>query len=293
MSEILTPEHPEQPRQPGHDDPAPSHWSRREPRDGAVLSLSEYGEGIGNATSVIRNNLAAAGLDAPVPTCPGWTGRDLLEHVGVAQRWCTAVLSGIADRPDETALRADLGDFADPLDWFDEGAVEMLNAIVRAPADGEFFFFLKNAPASKRDAWARRQCHETTIHGVDAMAARLGSLPSADQVWFKAPPALDGLDELLRGFVPRRSTPLRPETPRIMAVVPDDAEVPNGGWTVAFGPEGATTEHGVSPDAEATLTGSAVALYLGLWNRGSEYEVSGDPEVVQTFSDLMKVQWLA
>ncbi len=275
-------------------EPAPAHWSKLAPAGGAMLSFSEYGEAIGDASGVLRNNLAAAGLEAAVPTCPGWNVRDLLVHMGLAQRWCTAVLTDGVARPDEKALLADLGDYADPLDWLDDGVVELLNALVRADADGDYFFFLKNASASKREAWARRQCHEATIHAVDAMAARLGAAPAASQVWFTARLAVDGIDELLRGFVPKRSSPLRAESTRTLAVRVDDAggaSLPGDGWTVTFGPEGAACEYGAAPDADATITGSAVAVYLGLWNRGQEYEVVGDESVVQTFSQLMKVEW--
>ena len=275
-------------------EPAPAHWSKLAPAGGAMLSFSEYGEAIGDASGVLRNNLAAAGLEAAVPTCPGWNVRDLLVHTGLAQRWCTAVLTDGVARPDEKSLLADLGDYPDPLDWLDDGVVELLNALVRADPEGDYFFFLKNASASKREAWARRQCHEATIHAVDAMAARLGAAPSATHVWFSARLAVDGIDELLRGFVPKRSSPLRAEAARTLAVRVSEAEevaVPGGGWTVTFGPEGATCEYGVEADADATITGSAVGVYLGLWNRGQEYEVIGDQSVAQTFSHLMKVEW--
>ena len=284
---------------PEAGEPAPGHWSKlaAQAEVPSMLSFSEYGEGIGNASSVTRNNIAVAGLDAAVPTCPGWTARDLLVHVGMAQRWASAVLMGGSQRPVEEALLAGLADYLDPLDWLDEGAVGVLNALVKAPAGGDYFFFLKNAPADKREAWARRQCHEATIHGVDAMAARLGAAPAAGQVWFKPSLAIDGIDELLRGFVPRRSSPLRTDTAQSLAVVPTDVSAPGGGWTVSFGPDAASTELGVSADADATLSGSAIGLYLGLWNRvgqgGGEYEVTGDRAVAQTFSDRMKVEWIA
>ncbi|MDO5699016.1 MAG: maleylpyruvate isomerase family mycothiol-dependent enzyme [Dermatophilus congolensis] len=277
-------------------EPAPEHWSKLEGDGGARLSFAEYGEGIGNASAVLRNNLAAVGLDAPVPTCPGWSTRDLLVHVGVAQRWAIVVLSGGSRSPDVGSLTAGLADYPDPLDWLDAGAVGVLNALVKADAGGDYFFFLKNAPADKREAWARRQCHEATIHAVDAMATRIGGLPTAAQMWFKAPLAIDGIDELLRGFVPRRSSPLRSESEMSLAIVSTDLADSSGadagtGWTVRFGPDGATTEQGVASDVDATMSGSAIALYLALWNRGSEFEVDGDSDVVQAFSNLMKVQW--
>ena len=62
-------------------------------------------------------------------------------------------------------------DAADPLDWLGDGAIDLVTALVRAPDDLEAPVFLHDAPAP-REFWARRQCHETTIHAVDALAAR-------------------------------------------------------------------------------------------------------------------------
>ena len=63
--------------------------------------------------------------------------------------------------------------------------------------------FLADAP-SPRCFWARRQCHETTIHAVDALSASLGRYPvAADASWIGTELALDGIDELLTGFLPR------------------------------------------------------------------------------------------
>src|SRR5690606_9152767 len=54
--------------------------------------------------------------------------------------------------------------------------------------------------------WARRQCHETTIHAVDALAACLGRFPRAEEAEVSDVVALDGIDEILTGFVPRGTT---------------------------------------------------------------------------------------
>ena len=48
-----------------------------------------------------------------------------------------------------------------------------------APDDVEALVFLNDAPAP-REFWARRQCHETTMHAVDALAASLGRPPRPD-----------------------------------------------------------------------------------------------------------------
>ena len=39
-----------------------------------------------------------AGLEAPVPTCPGWTVNDLVLHMGEVHRWATAVLTSRATK---------------------------------------------------------------------------------------------------------------------------------------------------------------------------------------------------
>ena len=180
------------------------------------LSFAQHGTGIGDAGSVIRAQAVSAGLDAPVPTCPGWSMRDLVTHVGLAHRWALANLAGKgpSEWPTEDSVTAEAAAAPDLLDWFDEGLVTALQTLAASPEDLQAFFFLKDAPPP-RHAWARRQCHEMTIHGVDAMAARLGRLPTPAETWIGAELAADGVDELLMGFVPRKSGRLRTPEPVI------------------------------------------------------------------------------
>ena len=49
----------------------------------------------------------AAGPDAPVPTCPGWTVRDLLAHQGMVHRWATAVVRADPADVDDVAVEAE------------------------------------------------------------------------------------------------------------------------------------------------------------------------------------------
>ena len=175
-----------------------------------TLEFADLGEGIGDATAVLRNSATSAGLDAAVPTCPGWTMRDLLTHQGLVHRWATASVLGDPGRPD-AEVEAEAGAAEDLLEWLDDGMVGLLNALAAAPADLDVPFFLLDAPAP-RQAWARRQCHETTIHAVDALAACLGRHPVAsDADWVTEEVALDGIDELLTGFLPRPVSRLRSE----------------------------------------------------------------------------------
>ena len=258
-----------------------------------VLEFGAYGEAIGNAGSVVRSNAASAGLRAGVPTCPGWSVADLVTHVGTVHRWATAIVSGAGSRPD-AEVRAEAGAASDLLEWFDDGMVGLLNALAQAPADLDVRFFLPDAPAP-RLAWARRQAHETTIHGVDAMAARLGRPPTGAEVWMTPSLAADGLDELLTGFAPRRRYALTSDKVVRALVAPTDAD---RAWLVETSPEGtrATRVAGRRQGADATdadtvVTGTARQLYLALWNRGSEVEESGAPGWLAAWAARVRVSW--
>jgi uncharacterized protein (TIGR03083 family) len=228
-----------------------------------VLSYEDYGAGLGAAGTVLRANAISVGLDAPVPTCPGWTMRDLVVHQGMVHRWAIDVLDGRgygSGARHEAAGRAAV----DLLDWFDDGWAELLSVLGGAPADLDVPFFLRTG-MSPRDGWARRQCHETSIHAVDALAARLGRTPTVAETWLKPDLATDGVDELLRGYVPRkRQGKLRSATPMILQVSTTDTEAH---WWVKVTEEPAVTEIGVADSPDVRISGPAVDLYLALWNR--------------------------
>src|SRR6185369_15325990 len=98
---------------------------------------------------------------------------------------------------------------------------ELARAITAAPEDLSTFVFLNDAPPARR-FWARRQCHETTMHAVDALAASLGRPPKAGEVWIGVELAGDGIDELLAGFLTRPRAPLRSDEEALLVVRPDD-----------------------------------------------------------------------
>ena len=249
------------------------------------LPLDDLGAGLGEAATVLRANAMAAGLDAPVPTCPGWSVSRLVAHVGMAHRWAASHVNGSPADDPEVMERAALSE-PDLLGWFDDGATALLQAIVDAPDDLTAFVFLKNAPPAKV-FWTRRQCHETTIHAVDALAARLGRPPRRSETWIRPPLALDGIDELLAGFVPRRSQGIHPPEETVVLVRPDDSPI---AWLLAMGPDhpvDVTVVDGASPAAygpvDRTLTGHPVDLYLQLWNRSADL----DP----WWHDLVTITW--
>ncbi|MEI5520175.1 maleylpyruvate isomerase family mycothiol-dependent enzyme [Streptomyces brasiliscabiei] len=209
-----------------------------------------------------------AGTGAEVPTCPGWRVRDLLRHTGSVHRWATAFVAeghrSPRPVPDEPALDGDA-----LLTWFEEGHRRLVDTLRAAPADLDCWSFLP-AP-SPRAFWARRQAHETAVHRADAESA-LGGEPGEPAVDF----AVDGIDELLRGFHARARSRVRTEVPRVLRVRASDADAV---WTVRLSPEPPAAERVAASearDADCEIAGPAPRLYLSLWNRLPLPAVSGD-----------------
>lgn len=244
-----------------------------------LLEYSHYGEALGNAASVMRSNAASTGLDTPVPTCPGWTVRDLLTHTGWVYRWAAGNVRG-EKVPRREELEMEARAASDLLDWFDDGLVDILNALGNAPEEVDAPFFLPNAPAT-RLAWARRQAHESTIHAVDAMAARLGRSPDVTELWFSEALATDGIDEFVTGWLPL----LVDAAVTTLGIITDEADA----WLV--GPTAGESRR-VTPEEAAAVpaqfSGSARGLYLGLWNRGDAFTVS-DPAALASWRASVQV----
>lgn len=230
----------------------------------------------------------ATPADAAVQTCPGWVARDLLRHLGGVHRWATTCVAEARAEPPSESLEALAGGWPcdeERADWFEAGYLALAAALESAPADLRCWTFMP-AP-SPLAFWSRRQAHETTIHRVDAELAA-GRTP--DHLSSVTPAfAADGVDELLTGFVPRRSTGLRSESPATLGVeCTDDA----GGWVLSIGPDGVTTSVGAGA-ADCTVRGAASDLYLALWNRGGDerLRVDGDRAVLDSFGDAVQVRW--
>jgi uncharacterized protein (TIGR03083 family) len=237
------------------------------------LSVERHLDGLSTALTAFVRYADRAGLSAPVPTCPDWAVLDLIAHQGMVHRWAAALLRG--ERPTDPERWEKEGLAAvDPLGWLRAGAAALRQTVAQAPDDVRALVFLDDAPPP-RAFWARRQCHETTIHAVDAMSAALGRVPAtADADWIAPDLAEDGIDELLAGFLTRPRHPLRIDEEALLVVVPDDAST---WWEVALGPHPPVTTRRRGPvsDADWELTGSSVELYLRLWNRGEPPDLPG------------------
>lgn len=252
-----------------------------------TLTLDEHLDALVRSGRRLADEATAAGLDAPVPTCPGWDVRALVAHQAMVHRWATAQIRGEDPSvlPDDTALR----DHPLLLEHYAEGLAALVEALRTAAPDLAAMTFLNDAPPP-REFWARRQAHETTMHMVDALAAHLGRTPTTAEAGVPTALAVDGLDELLRGFFTRGRSKLFDGTEHAFVVAPDDATCR---WVVHVA-ERLTVDPGERAPVDgavATMRGSADGLYLALWNRGADMRVEGDGAVAERWRATQRVTW--
>ena len=118
----------------------------------------------------------AAGLDAPVQHCPGWTVGRLLGHTGkVLQRSNLCVAEGLLLPPDAerfTSLPRDEALF----DAFEDILDQICETLATCDPEGPSWNFTGDNRSNT--FWQRRMSHEIEIHRWDAQNAAGVSIPS-------------------------------------------------------------------------------------------------------------------
>ncbi len=143
-----------------------------------------------------------ADLAAQVPACPGWTIARLLKHVGIAHRWAGHIVRNritepVRPRDIEIGLPDSEAEF---VAWVAAGAAPLVEALRQAGPDAQVWTW---GAGQNAHWWARRMCHETTVHRADAELA-LGRVPEVEPA-----AAADGIDEFLTILAPAIGERLR------------------------------------------------------------------------------------
>jgi uncharacterized protein (TIGR03083 family) len=212
---------------------------------------------LGSAMSRFAELVDKTTGEEPVPACPSWTVRDLTTHLGTVHRSAAAtVLSGQRVPHPQPLVTEPI------VEWYAEIATALFSALQAvSPAEAVPNFSYVDERAA---FWHRRQMHETTVHGVDAAQA----LGLGEEDWAVAPSiAADGIDEVLQVFFPRMTARhQRPDVRSRIRLVATDTQQ---SWIVAPGDGdlGPPLQLHPSLDADGSVSGPAVDLYLGLWKR--------------------------
>ncbi|MDQ6698174.1 MAG: maleylpyruvate isomerase family mycothiol-dependent enzyme [Actinomycetota bacterium] len=250
------------------------------------MEIAEHIRHLRDDGELLAEAAAAAGGDARVPTCPEWTVRDLVLHVGEVHRWAAAtVVATIGTRADDKELARAVADapidFDDLVAWFCDGHGALVDILTAADPAADSWHFL---PAPSGTAfWARRQAHETAIHGIDAEGA-VGHLHGFDATF-----AVDGLDELLLGFMARRGGRLRAAEPCTLVLQATDT---GDAWTVRIGPDGRVVTRATG-NGNCVVKGLASDLYVALWNRSpvEALDIQGDRALMDLWRSTATISW--
>ena len=119
--------------------------------------------------------------------------------------------------------------------------------------------------------WARRQAHETAIHRLDAEHAAHGD--AVDHLVFDPEFAADGIDEAVTVMLNRRPI-------EVTGTVLYHAADAGRAWLVtAKAGEPLIVEPATDFEADASVVGTADAVYRAVWGRPSHAVVSGDKSI--------------
>jgi uncharacterized protein (TIGR03083 family) len=246
------------------------------------MELWEHIEALRAEGLLLAESAEATGFEPPVPTCPEWTVRDLVRHVGEVHRWATSHVAEARQEmnTDAASLRTWPSDDAELLGWFRHGHEELVRCLEFADPELQCWSFLPNGPTGVR-FWARRQAHETAMHRVDAQGVA-GEVSAVLPVF-----AVDGINEILHGFFARRPSRVTSEEPYSFELVSSDG---HGSWHVRIDEQGPSVVDGPSP---SQVFGTAFELYRLLWNRIElgDLKVAGAPEGLGLWRRKAKVRW--
>ncbi|MEU9192774.1 maleylpyruvate isomerase family mycothiol-dependent enzyme [Streptomyces hundungensis] len=238
---------------------------------------------IDERSTAFRSVVAAApGLDAQVPSCPGWTLFDLVKHLGGGDRfWAAIVGAGPADAPPAEAVagRAALEvpqEREALLSWLDASTQLLLNALREAgPESGCWTWWPASQSPQTCGGTARHRVQETAVHTYDAQLSVGAPQPLPVEL------ALDGVEEFL--FTVCGTPSAWPHKPTAF----DFHATEGRSWRLSVDGDGARTSRIPAPTpatgedsdaAGASVHGTASELVLYLYDRiqADSLHVDGD-----------------
>ncbi|MFE2733293.1 maleylpyruvate isomerase family mycothiol-dependent enzyme [Streptomyces sp. NPDC059349] len=250
------------------------------------LAHDRYCDEVVAQTALLAGHLVGADLTATVPTCPDWTLRDLVVHLGGAHRWVEAIVrTGATEEiPDEKVPGFEGPGSDDPAElaaWLMEGAELTARTLHAAGPDTRVWAWSWQHTTG---FWARRMTHETVIHRADAALTARAAYEVAPEL------AADAIDEWLQIVAhAQRSDPsdtaaeLRGGGRSLHLHATDAPAELNAEWLVELGEDGFTWRRG-HEKATVALRGPLTDVLLAFYRRapldGGRVEVLGERELL-------------
>jgi uncharacterized protein (TIGR03083 family) len=241
-------------------------------------------EAVEREAALFAEVVADADPALDVPTCPGWTIADLIEHHGRSQRRVELVVRTLAQQPvwSKDVPSGLPGDPAAYAAWFTAGVPALVATLRAADPDAPLW---TNGVDQHVPYWARRILFEAVVHRADAEVA-LGRKPAID-----IRTAADGVDELLTNlpcfaWVAERQRDLGRDGDTLLLEATDSVAQ----WTITLTPDGYSWTPSV-PAEPATATARATTGDLLLLAYGrlkpadARIDVAGDDELLALWLD--------
>jgi uncharacterized protein (TIGR03083 family) len=242
------------------------------------MEPEQYVTSLAAASDATAAAASAAGVDAAVPSCPGWTVTDLLVHMTTGDLWARTIIERRSTERVSQELPYDPPAGDELVPWFQEGARQLVAALAEIDPTTSVWTF-SSADRTAR-FWLRRRAIESSVHRYDAQEAAGTPTP------IDAALAVDAVEEFLTVFLPRFENDSIAEGKTIHLHC-TDAE---GEWLLTGAGEGAvvTREHA---KGDAAVRGTASDLMLFLWGRvpASALEVFGDSALLDHFRNSSRV----
>jgi uncharacterized protein (TIGR03083 family) len=244
------------------------------------MENEQYLQQLERDSDALADAAAAAGPDAPVPSCPDWNVEDLLRHCASGDRWARTIVETGSREHAATELPPDAPTGPGLVGYFREGARALHDTLAAADPAASVWTF---SPADRTARfWYRRRAQETGIHRVDAELAMGGAPSPVDPAL-----AVDGIDEFLTVFLPRLAGGVTALNDATVHVHCTDT---HGEWLIARDGDDlvVTREHA---KGDVAARGSASDLLLFLWGRGpaDRLEMFGDAAALDRFRDEVRV----
>lgn len=277
-----------------------------------MLDAAIYLDALHRDAAALAGAARRAGMDAPIPSCPGWTMDVLLTHLTgiyahriaiVGKRATENIVTSYDDLDlppayrewfdrefDEGDKAQEKRDFPTPpglVDLFERTAARLEETLRAAGPDQPAWTWWPDDQTA--GFWLRRMTHETAVHRWDAQLALGAEATTAIE-----PPDLarDGCDEVFDVMMPSQrtwaemgeATPARPGGGESYHFHQTDGA---GEWLVRFGADGpvVTREHA---RADVAVRGTGSDLLLFLWHRvpADRFEVFGDRALLDRLFEL-------